>query len=96
MPQSGAWAPPEGTIFLSKILILVSFISYVSMVKKTKCFFDGKHSIFQNNIENFKSLEILQSRRDFFKCRLAITFDTFTLTNSNFLHTLCTGNTTGK
>ena len=46
MQQSGAWAPPEGTILLSKILILVSFISNVSMVKKTKCFFDGKTSNF--------------------------------------------------
>ena len=42
MPKSGAWAPPEGTVFLSEILILISFISYVSMVKKTKWFFEGK------------------------------------------------------
>ena len=56
-----------------------------------------KHSIFQNNkVENFKSLEIFQSRRDFFKCLQAITFDTFTLANSNFLHIFYTGNTTGK
>ena len=96
MPQSGAWAPPEGAIFLSKILILVSFISYVSMVKKANVFLMEKHLIFQNNVENFRSLEILQSRRDFFKCGPAITFDTFTLTNSNVLHMLCTGNTTGK
>ena len=67
------------------------------MVKKTKCFFDGKHSIFQNNkVENSKSLEIFQSRRDFFKCLQAITSDTFTLANSNFLNIFYTGNTTGK
>ena len=39
---SEAWAPPEGTIVLCEILILVSFISYLSMVKKAKWFFDGK------------------------------------------------------
>ena len=38
---SGACAPPGGTIFLSEILILVSSISYLSMVKKAKWFFDG-------------------------------------------------------
>ena len=41
-PPSGTCAPPRGTIFLSKILILVSSISYLSMVKKSKWFFDGK------------------------------------------------------
>ena len=54
-------------------------------LKKLNVFLMEKHSVFQN-VENFKSVEILQSRRDFFKCGLAITFDTFTLTNSNFLH----------
>ena len=39
---SEACAPPRGTIFLSEILILVSFISYLSMVEKAKWFFDGK------------------------------------------------------
>ena len=43
-----------------------------------------------------KSLEIFQSRRDFFKFLQAITFDTFTLANSNFLHIFYTGNTTVK
>ena len=47
-------------------------------LKKLNVFLMEKHSIFQNNVENFKSVEILQSRRDFLKCRLAITFDTFT------------------
>ena len=65
-------------------------------LKKLNVFLMEKHSIFQNKVENFKSLEILQSRRDFLKCRPVITFDTFTLTNSNFLHMLCTENTTGK
>ena len=55
-------------------------------LKKLNVFLMEKHSIFQNNVENFKSVEILQSRRDFFKCHPAITFDTFTLTNSNFQH----------
>ena len=41
-PPSGACAPPGGTIFLSGILILVSSISYLSMVKNVKWFFDGK------------------------------------------------------
>ena len=39
---SGACTPTGGTIFLSEILILVSSISYLSMVKKAKSFFDGK------------------------------------------------------
>ena len=38
------------------------------MVKKAKWFFDGKKSIFQNiKVENFKNLENLWSKRDFFK-----------------------------
>ena len=66
-------------------------------LKKLNVFLMEKHSIFQNNkVENFKSLEIFQSRRDFFKCLRAITSDTFTLANSNFLHIFYTGNTTGK
>ena len=65
-------------------------------LKKLNVFLMQKHSIFQNNVENFKNLEILQSRRDFFKCHWAISFDTFMLTNSNFLHMFFTGNTTGK
>ena len=66
-------------------------------LKKLNVFLMEKHSIFQNNkVENFKSLEIFQSRRDFFKCLQAITFDTFMLANSNFLHIFYTGNTTGK
>ena len=40
----------------------------------------GKSSTFQNNmVENFKNLEILQSKRDFFNFLQAITFDTFKL-----------------
>ena len=40
-------------------------------------FLMGKHSIFQNSkLENFKTLEILQSGRDFFNFLQAITFDT--------------------
>ena len=62
---SGAWVPPGGTILLSKILILVNSIAYLSMVKKAKWFVDGKNLIFQNSkVENFKNLEILQSKRD--------------------------------
>ena len=61
------------TIFLSEILILVSSISYLFMVKKPECFFDGKNSIFQNDrVENFKTLEILQSKRDFYNFLQAI------------------------
>ena len=42
----------------------------------------GKNSIFQNNmVENFKNLQILQFKRDFFKFLQAITFDTFMLAN---------------
>ena len=56
-----------------------------------------KNSIFQNNkVENFKNLEILQSKRDFFNFLQAITFDTFMLSNGNFLDMFYTGNTTGK
>ena len=63
MPKSGAWAPPEDTVFLSETLILISFISYVAMVKKLNGFLKGKNSIFHNNkVKNFKNLEILQSK----------------------------------
>ena len=97
MPKSGAWAPPEDTVFLSETLILISFISYVAVVKKLNGFLKGKNSIFHNNkVKNFKNLEILQSKRDFFKCLQAITFDTFTLVTSDFLHMFYTGNVTGK
>ena len=66
-------------------------------LKKLNVFLMEKHSIFQNNkVKNFKDLEIFQSRRDFFKCLQVITFDTFLLANSNFLHMFYTGNTTGK
>ena len=43
-PPSGPCVPPGGTMFLSKILILVSSISLVdiSLVKKAKWFFDEK------------------------------------------------------
>ena len=55
-------------------------------LKKLNVFLIEKHSIFQNSkVVNFRNLENLQSRRDFFKCLQAITFDTFTLANSNFL-----------
>ena len=50
------------------------------MVKKAKWFFDGKNSIFQNNkVKNFKNLEILWSKRDFFNFLQVISVDTFTL-----------------
>ena len=56
-------------------------------LKKLNVFLMEKHSIFQNNkVKNFKNLEIFQSRRDFFKYLQVITFDIFTLANSNFLH----------
>ena len=36
------------------------------MVKKAKWFAYGKNLVFQNSkVENFKNLEILQSKRDF-------------------------------
>ena len=41
-PPSGTCASPGGTIFFSEILILVISVSYISMVKKAKWFFDGK------------------------------------------------------
>ena len=41
-PPSEAGAPHGGTMFLSEILVLVSSVSYLSMVKKANCFFDGK------------------------------------------------------
>ena len=74
--------PPRGTIFLSEMLKLVSSVSYLSMAKKAKWFFDGKNLILQNNkVENFKNLETLLSKRDFFNFCQAITFDTFKLAN---------------
>ena len=78
----GVWLPPGGTMFLSEIFILVSSISYLSIVKKAKWFFDGKNVIFQNSkVENFKNLEILQVKRDLFNFLQAITFDAFKLAN---------------
>ena len=51
-------------------------------LKKLNGFMMGKKSIFQNNkVENFKNLEILQSKSDFFNFLQAITFDTFMLAN---------------
>ena len=47
---SGACTPPGGTKFLSEILILVSSITYLSMVKKAKWFYDG-------NIQFFKMID---------------------------------------
>ena len=38
----GDCTPPRGTIFLSEILMLVSSISFLSMVKKPNGFFMGK------------------------------------------------------
>ena len=46
--------------------------------------------------ENFKNLEILQSKRDFFNFLQAINFHTFMLAKRNFLDMFYTGNTTGK
>ena len=71
------WActPPWGKIFLSEVLIVVSSISYLSMVEKATWFFDGKKSIFENNkVKNVKNLEILQSKRDFFQFFLGDNF----------------------
>ena len=56
-----------------------------------------KYSVFQNSkVENFKNLEILQFKRDFFNFLWVTTFDTFMLANRDFLHILYTGSTTGK
>ena len=56
-----------------------------------------KNSIFQNDkVKNFKNLQILQSKRDFFNFLQVITFDLFMLANWNFLLMFYTGNTTGK
>ena len=78
-PPSGPCAPPGETISLSKILILVSSISYLSMVKKAKWFFDGKKNQFLK-IMRLK-IEIFQSKRNVFNFLLAITLDTFMLVN---------------
>ena len=98
IPLQGAWLPTwRYIVFINwgTIFILVSSISYLSIVKKAKWFFDGKNLIFQNSkVENFKNLEILQIKRDLFNFLQAITFDTFKLANWNFLHMFYTGNTT--
>ena len=45
------------------------------MAEKAAWFFDGKKSIFENNkVKNFKNLEILQSKRDFFQFFLGDNF----------------------
>ena len=47
----------------------------------------GRKSIFQNKeVENFKNLEVLESKRDFINFFQVITFDTFMLANLNFMH----------
>ena len=52
------------------------------MVKKAKWVFDRKKFNFPNNkVENFKNLEIMQFKRDFFNSLQVITFDTFMLGN---------------
>ena len=64
---SGTWAPPGGTIFLSKILILVSSISYFSMAKKG--FLIGKIWFFK--IVRLKISKILKF------CSLRVIFSIF-------------------
>ena len=44
------------------------------MVEKATWFSDGKKSIFENKVKNFKNLEILQSKRDFFQFFLGDNF----------------------
>ena len=66
------------------------------MVKNAKWFFDGKIQFFKIIGQNFKVLEILQSKRGVFNFLQSINFDTFMLANRNFLHMFYTGNTTGK
>ena len=57
----------------------------------------GKNSVFKNyNFDNFKNLEILRSKTDFFNFPQAITFDKFMIANKNFQHMFYTGNTRGK
>ena len=56
---SGAQAPARGTIFLSEILMLVSSISYLSMGKIAKWFFDRKTFRFFK-IVRFKISKILK------------------------------------
>ena len=52
---------PHHTTFLSETLILVSSIPSPSMARKSKCFFDGKNSIFEKNkVEIFKNRGIFQ------------------------------------
>ena len=74
-PPSGTCVPPGGTIFLSQIFILVISIPYLSMVKKDKWFFDGKKINFSKyQGQNFKNIELLRSKRDFFNFVQVITF----------------------
>ena len=77
---SGPYAPLRGTIFLSEILMLVSSISYLSMVKKAKGFLMGKYSIQNIRSKILKTLRFC-SLRDFFNFLQVITFDTFILAN---------------
>ena len=66
-------------------------------LKKLNGFLKGKNSIFHDDkVKNVKNLEILQSKRDFFKCLQAITFDSFRLVNFRFSTYFLTGNVTGK
>ena len=78
---SGASAPPGGTTFFTEILILVSSISYLSMVQKAKQLFMGKIQFFK--IKRLKISKILKfcGQERFFSFLQAITFDTMLLAN---------------
>ena len=96
IPLHGPAHHPEVQYFYLKVWYC-SVLYYFSLWSKKKWFFDGKNLNFQNKkVENFKNLEILQSKRDFSNFLQAITFDTFMLANWNFLYVFYTGNTAGK
>ena len=96
-PLQGPVHYPEAQYFYLKFWYYFVLYHIFLWLKELNGFLMGKNSIFQNRkVENFKNLEILQSKRDSINFLQAITFDTFMLANWNFLHTFYTGNTAGK
>ena len=68
IPLQGLVYHYPGTIFLSEIWYYAVLYHISLCLKNLNGFLMGRNSIFQNNeVENFKDVEILQSQRDFFQ-----------------------------
>ena len=82
IPIQGPAHHPEAQYFYLKFCYLSVLYHITLCLKKLNGFLMGKNLIFQNKkVENFKNLEILWCKRDFFNFLQAIIFDTFMLAN---------------